>query len=105
MFLFEYFDEFLSFCYILISQSLDTGIDHRLFDERECIPHMLGAYLTIHHILFEESESIAESATSRFCYDAECFILSFESLFFTDVFESMDDILETDFAKVESECS
>jgi hypothetical protein len=92
MFFFQDFDEFSNPSDFMIFQSLDTGIDHRLLDERECISDMFSAHFTIHHVLLEEGEGISESSTSGLCYDPECFVLSLESLCIAYIFESMDDI-------------
>jgi hypothetical protein len=103
MFLFQDSYEFLDPSDFMILQSLDTGIDHRLFDERECISDMLSAHFAIHHVLLEEGEGISESSSCRFRYDPQGFILSLYSLFFAYVFEPMDDIFESNLPEVESE--
>lgn len=103
MFLFEYFYQTFDFYYIIILQSLDTSIDHRLFDECEGISDMLGTHFAVHHILLEEGECISQSSASRLRDDTQCIIFSFQSFFFTDVFEPRYYIFDADLTKVESE--
>ncbi len=86
-------------------KTLYSTIDQRLFDECESIADMLCADFTIEYILLEKGEGISESASGTFCDDAESFIFSTDSLGLTYVFESMEDIFESDFSEVEAEGS
>lgn len=64
---------------------------------------MLGRYFTVYDILFEERERISESSTSGLCYYFESFFFCFYMLSLAYIFETSDDIFESDLSEVEPE--
>ena len=66
---------------------------------------MFGTHFAIDSILLEERECISKSSTSTLCDDLECFFFGIDSLSFTDVSESFDDIRESYLPEVEAESS
>ncbi len=90
---------------IMFSKCRNNSIDKLIFEEWECMADMIRTYSRVDHILLKKCEGISESSACTFCDDLECFFLSSDSFSLCDVFESIYNIVVSDFSKVESEWS